>query len=277
MRIDSFVVIVSRYYPIRKCLEAIDKADIPRKELYLLLFLDTKDRLLIDYCKRWLYKQEKKWFSAEMIITGNNPIDVKKPKDNILKWERIIDNMKRIIIHTDFSEIVFMVEDDTIIPEKSFKKLYRRINKDESIGCIQGVEAVRQAGEKGCCGAWLLEIDNKVKKKIGLKAKKAGIEEIDGGGYYCWAFRQKAIKGIELRYSWQGWCGSDVWTWYDIKNNGWKTLVDWSIWCEHLAQKKGELISITPENTRNWLFDFERGTDDSPKIDFDFYTLHKKQ
>ena len=267
--IDSFVIVISRQYPIALCLKAIANADIPRKNLFLILYLDTMDQYLIDYCKNWINYHGQKWFASEMIIMRRSPVDPTEVKDYGLKWDRIIDNMERIRLHTDFSEIVFMVEDDTIIPKTAFNQLYNRIKKDKKIGCIQGVEALRGAGDNGPCGAWRLNVCLKglVKSKVGLGAKPEGIEHIDGGGYYCWAFRQKAIKQIKFRWSLNGWCGPDIWTWYDIGQNGWKTLIDWSVWCGHLD--KDEKV-YTPEETRNWLYDFSNGTDLSPKMDYDY-------
>lgn len=272
MKIDSFVVVISRKYPLEKCLKAIDDAIVPRKDLFLLLYLDTTDRSIIDYCEKWLSLQKDRWFSKEIMITNTDPIDVKRIEDYKYKWDRIINNLKEIIIHTDFSDIVFMVEDDTIIPRDAFRKLYRRIKKNEEIGCIQGVEAMRKAGGNGCCGSWKLNFckKGKLKTKIGLRAKEKGIEEIDGGGYYCWAFRQKAIKQIELRYLLEGWCGPDVMTWYDIKQNGWKTLIDWSVWCNHI-EDNGKVL--TPEGTKNWLYDFSNGTYQSPKMNYDYEAM----
>jgi len=269
MNIDSFVIVISRRYPIAKCLKAIAKADIPRKDLYLLLYLDTQDRLLIDYCKNWIDYHGQKWLSANMIKTNRTPVYTNRVEDYPEKWERIIENLKKINTHLDFSEIVFMVEDDTIISKNAFKKLYRRIKSDKEIGCIQGVEALRKAGEHGPCGAWLLDlcIRGKIRTKVGLGAKKTGIQQIDGGGYYCWAYRQEAIKKIKMRWSLNGWCGPDIWTWYDIGQNGWKTLIDWSVWCGHIEDDEKIL---TPEGTRNWLYDFSNGTEQSPKMDFNY-------
>jgi len=268
MNIDSFVVVISRKYPIEKCLKAIANADILRKELYLLLYLDTKDEWLISYCKNWLEYHGKKWLSASMMITHREPIYPTSIEDYPKKWDRIIENMNAIKLRTDFSEIVFMVEDDTIIPKNAFTKLYNKIKRDEEIGCIQGVEPLLRAGDNPPCGAWKLNVCalGKVKTKVGLKAKRTGIEKIDGGGYYCWAFRQKAIRAIHFRWSLNGWCGPDMWTWYDLARN-WKTLIDWSVWCGHM-DKDGKIY--TPEGTRNWLFDFSNGTDQSPKMDYDY-------
>ena len=272
MNIDSFVVVISRQYPIKQCLKAIAEADIPRKELYLLLYLDTNDQWLINYCKNWLEYHGQKWLSANIIQTNRDPIYAKQVKDYPAKWDRIIQNLKEINTHLAFSEIVFMVEDDTIIPKKAFKKLYKRIKKDKQIGCIQGVEALRNAGDNGPCGAWKVNVCDKgrVRRKVGLGARRTGIQQIDGGGYYCWAFRQNAINQIILRWSLSGWCGPDIWTWYDIKEKGWKTLIDWSVWCGHI-EENGKII--TPEGTRNWLYDFSNGTEQSPKMDYDYKNM----
>jgi len=273
MNVDSFVVVISRKYPIARCLKAIANANIPRKDLYLLLYLDTKDKWLIDYCKNWIGYHGQKWLSAEMIITDREPVNAVTISDYRERWQRIAENMQRIITHVNFSDIVFMVEDDTIIPKQAFTKLYRRIKRDKEIGCIQGVEAMRNAGDHGHCGAWKMRVNakGKVKNKIGLAAKEKGIEEIDGGGYYCWAFRREVMEEIKLRSTWNGWCGPDLWTWYDIGVNGWKTLIDWSVWCIHMGfDDKENLKEYTPALTRNWFYDYENGTDNSPKVNFNY-------
>lgn len=268
---DSFVITISREYPLDDCLSAIDEADIFRKKLRLIVYIDSKDNSLINHCLRWVGKQRGKWKKIMEVTTYRNPVEIKKFEDCMKRWKRIEDNMRTIVKLTSGSEIVFMVEDDTIIPRDAFKKLYTRIKKDKKIGCIQGVEMMRGAGENGPCGAWKLKVvDGKVHYKIGLSAKKEGIEQIDGGGYYCWAFRRKAIKQIEFRSSLNGWCGPDIWTWYDLQQKGWKTLIDWSVWCGH-KDKNGKIY--TPEKTRNWLYKFyENGkfNDYSPKINYDY-------
>lgn len=269
--INSFVIVASRKYPIEFCLKAIDNADIPREDLYLLLYLDTKDKYLINYCKVWLDKQKDKWFSKEMIITNQLPVIAKELEEYPNKWQRIIDNMEQIRLHTSFSDIVFMVEDDTIIPKTAFTKLYDKIQKDPNIGCIQGVEALR-GQSNGPCGAWFMQMSDNgsLEYKIGLQALKDGIQEIDGGGYYCWAFRQEAMKKIKLRYDLNGWLGPDLLTWFDIKNAGYKTLIDWSVWCGHLDYEGKDLIIRTPQYSRNFMYDF-RGVDNRyPKMDFNY-------
>ena len=274
MNIDSFVITISRGYPIKRCLEAIDNAKIPRRKLFLYLYLDTKDQSLIDYVQRWQHKQESSWFATEMKITWKSPLyPDKDPRSYMARWERIIENMKAIRTHLTFSEILFMVEDDTIIPPDAFKKLYKQINSDKSIGCIEGVEALRDVSG-GCCGAWKMIVANdRIITKIGLKANKTGITNIDAGGYYCWAVRMEALKQIKFRASVNGYAGPDIWTWYDIKRNGWKTLIDWSIWCNHIGSDK---IVYTPKDTRNWIFDFSK-SDISPRIKYDIRSNFTKQ
>jgi len=264
---DSFVITISRQYPIKKCLDAIDRADIPRKELRLLFLLDTQDRELIKFCEDWAEKTT--WGKRIFYLTDKEPIEPKVFDGYQEKWDRIIENIKIIRNETKDSEIVFMVEDDTIIPPDAFKKLYNRIKADKKIGCIQGVEAVRSSINDCCCGAWLLKvIKGQVIRKLGLKAKRQGIDQIDGGGYYCWVFRQEAIKNIIFRAKLEnGWCGPDVWTWWDIKQQGWKTLIDWSVWCGHM-DKDGKIY--TPENTRNWLYDFSSGDYLHPRMNFNY-------
>ena len=151
---DSFVIVISRLYPIKQCLEAIERAEIPRKELKLLLYIDTRDIRLIGYCYNWLEKYINEWGEIIIKLTGKNPIDV---KDFQNRWQRIIKNMEWIRNYTKDSEIVFMVEDDTVIPADAFKKLYKQIKDDKQIGCIQGVESLRGI-KRNCSINWCRNI-----------------------------------------------------------------------------------------------------------------------
>jgi len=262
---DTLAITVSRRTIVRHCLEAINESKLPAG-LGLFILVDSMNEELIDYCKN--YKWKYQWASKEVLNTPQDPVRVSSIKDYQRKWNRIMSNMRLVREFTKESDIVLMVEDDTIIPPNALIKLYNKIKSDKKIGCIQGVEALRNAGGHGPCGAWRLDIEKGiVKRKLGLGAKKSGIEQIDGGGYYCWAFRQKAIQQIKFRADIDnGWCGPDIWTWYDIGQNGWKALIDWSIWCIHLEE---DLTTITPEKTRNWLYDF-RKSKEYPKMDYNY-------
>lgn len=180
--------------------------------------------------------------SIRMIYTEREPLEERAS---------VMDRRKRIAEirelgreYVDNSQIFFSFEDDTIPPDDFMNTLHKRITNKE-VGFIQGIEVGRW--DNSPVGAWHIEEDENGQPIAAqtLDYKETGIEEIEGGGAFCYAVKTKLLKETPIRVE-EECFGPDVNFVYDIVKKGYKALVDWDIKCDHHTKDKG-IIKVTSD------------------------------
>lgn len=136
-------------------------------------------------------------------------------------------------IHTAFQkyiegEIVFGIEDDSLAPEDSFIKLKNYLN--EEIAFATGIQPGRHLARSA--GVYKIN-ENQI---YSLK-KGSGIEEIDGGGLYCFATFSKYYKKHNFLNFEIPVLGPDVNYVYSLRKQGLKAVVDWDLDIIHMAKR----------------------------------------
>lgn len=135
-------------------------------------------------------------------------------------------------------DMLFMVEDDTIIQQDALHRLlmdWKELNEQNvKVGLIEGV----QVGRHGIrmIGAWRMDdLDNPTQMSTIPLNKRSLFEKIDGGGLYCF------ITPMELflahTFYWSGECFSvDVTYGIELRKKGYTNIIDWSVITGHTDQ-----------------------------------------
>lgn len=137
-------------------------------------------------------------------------------------------------------EYIFGIEDDTIIPPSTLKRLLAGYALRPYAGFIEGVELGRWG--LPYVGAWRTD-DVYEPTKIDSLMPGEGIEEIDAGGFYCYITKRETYMEHEYAPFGNNDLGPDVNYGLWLRQQGYKNYIDWSIRCEHY-QRGGASISL---------------------------------
>lgn len=139
--------------------------------------------------------------------------------------------------HIQDCEYVFGLEDDTIIPPDTLRKLLRNYGIYPFAGFIEGIEMGRWGIPY--IGAWTVD-DVYNPQKIESTPLKKGIHEIDSGGFYCFITKRDFYVSHNFKpYGENGSndLGPDVDYGITLRKMGLLNYADYSIKCAH---KKGD-------------------------------------
>lgn len=179
------------------------------------------------------------------------------PSDNSirLRRQRIAD------IHNELKELigdvraVFLLEDDTLISINTLQKLIETYYLKPHAGFISGV----QVGRWGytICGVW--RVDNPYAITLIESLLPAeGVEEITSAGLYCSLTHKAMYQSVNFRPFYEI-LGPDVMFGIELRRQGYKNFVDWSIKTGHMTKKE----TLTVHNVQLQKIIFTRGENDS--------------
>jgi glycosyltransferase involved in cell wall biosynthesis len=238
----TLIIPVAREILLHRIFTWLDNAEIDRKNTHLV-FLDHTES---GFARKEFLKYEKKgWATCRVkCIDRNRIVEACVPR-----WKTIAENMNDGLkmVKTPY---MACVEDDTIPPYNAIPKLFKIVKKNEDIVYAEGVELARQ-GEDRHVGAWdVFEENYTMTKAISKELKEKGIEEITGGGFYCFVAKTDAVKAIGFKHKFMGiTTGPDIIFVYELFKNGGKCVIDWSIKCVHLQyDNNGGFEEIIPNH-----------------------------
>lgn len=224
----DIIVTITRYWALESLFKCLENLICDPLKTNLILYVDSDDPRIInhieDYTDVCKYKLVKIEFSGK---PAPSEIRIKTRRD------RIVANHNEIkkLIESDY---ILEVEDDTIFPENTLQKLLPPIMRAD-IGFVEGVQAGRWGYKM--IGAW--RVDNLADPQtiLTMPYLKAGdkntyLENIDAGGFYCYMTKSILFKGA--KFGWHDECfGPDVSFGLDLRRQGFKVLIDWSLICGH--------------------------------------------
>lgn len=219
---------------VDKWLESFDKLEFDRKQMQVVFLIDSDmDSDQHMYFKLLNYARDGKFASYEVFLTGK---PARQTYDHATEPRRIriaqIKEMSKQLIGN--SQYVFGLEDDTLCPPDTLKKLVRFMDAVHEAALIEGAE-VNRWGFK-VMGAWKVDNVQQPTKIATMPYKPTGYDEIDGAGMYCYLTRTKLYKDAHYHNE-QSPFGVDVNYGFDLRKAGWKCFIDWSIKCEHYYLK----------------------------------------
>lgn len=244
----TLLITYSRLWMFEKLSEWLNRIDLPLetlKETELVFLWDGKTKAdnIKHYFELWNFLEDMGvvlgFQSVKLVTTEEDPLD---DKDRVsARRKRIINLLEGVKEFIGNSKYLMQLEDDSLPPYDAFKTLLKTFKKERA-GFVQGIEIGRW---ERYAGAW--KIDNIEDPQVveTLPYKATGIEEIQGGGFYCYVTRTRLFKSAEFRAT--GDCfGIDVNFVFDIVRQGLKAFTDWGVVCEH-HQKNGKIL--VPDET----------------------------
>jgi len=244
----TFVSVISREYCLDKYFECIKELEMPRKRMHWFIYVDNDNEEMIEKIKKFAEKESERFYSWRMFVTMRKPIenDIDKRLERIRNnFITILRDLKDSLIGTPY---FFMLEDDTIPKDKkAFYKLDKYLKDDVVI--VSGVESTR--GDIKVLGISKLKWEgNRLLERHCLKPKKKGIEEIDGTGWYCFIGRTNAFKEEYILNT----PNVDIVCCWKLRQEGWRILVNWEVWCGHLNLENRKVKEIMPNDAEERIF-----------------------
>ena len=152
---------------------------------------------------------------------------------------RIVNNLNtgKRLIPSD-SDFVFMMEDDTAIPENALTALLMDFETMTANGTKVGLISGVQPGRWGfkIVGAWNVDNPSDMKRAETVKFNRKNIlEKVDAAGFYCFitpAYLFEKAKFIFNQF------GADVNYGLALRKAGYGNYIDWTVDTGHVMQHK---------------------------------------
>lgn len=223
----------------------LDRLLMPLAETEAVFYNDTDDKDL--QAELWTYLKRSKFGGARVYMSGNRaPTETSA----YVRRQRIVEmkNKSKELIKDGC--YVIGIEDDTFPQDPdTIKKLINHIENQENIGFVSGVERGRWGF--AMIGAWEMDDINDPRKVSTLPYKKAGMQLVDGAGWYCYITTSQLYKSVEYRFE-ADCLGPDVCYVMDLRRRGYECYVDWSLVCGHRTRTRN-LIPSEECDTFTWV------------------------
>lgn len=239
--------LVSQDRTLKLYFDDFEKIDMPRNRMHYIIVVDSNDISMLNYVKERVKNYN---FLTTKIYFTNEP-NLYESHDFTKRAERITRNLKYMLNevskYNTYTPYFFMVEDDTLAPRNAFKKLWKHIKSDSKIAYASGVESSKcKDRHLGLCYLKTDKTGDLVYRVL-PKPKRTGVESFDGGGWYCWIGQTEAIRKCSFRIieNVGRHLGPDTLMVYELKQKGWKCVMDWSIACKHYDYIKKQWIKVS--------------------------------
>jgi len=229
----SFCVPISREWNMEEIIKEIEGFVFPNRSLTeILVYFDGKaehyEHFILERLKALKNLQE--FNGLKVFCSGTEPFS-----DEVLigRRQRVIEIWETFkLMMSESSEITFGLEDDIQAPANAFLTLNRHLSLDPNIGYATGAAVGRW--EKPILGVWHI-VYNEAGEEIEVYSLKLGkgLEYIEGAGLYCFAVRSELIR--KHTFADVAPCLSvDVNFVASVGKSGYKSIVDWSVLCNHV-------------------------------------------
>lgn len=237
----TIVLLVSRKDFLPEVLSGLESLECDQTRVNILCIVDGDDNL---------YTQTRNKIQGTKF---NERLTIKFPNKNQPQRFDIMGRRRQIAkIHKfakdyiNHSDLIFLVEDDTVIPKDSLIKLTRALSSVSGAVMAEGVEVGRWGNRY--VGVWEFDDIYKPTKLMSKAYKDSGVEMIDAGGFYC--VLVKADLYLSHTFDLFENLGPDVSMGLELRRQGYINLVDWSVKCKHLnITKKDEREILYPDES----------------------------
>lgn len=241
--ITTIILTVSREEFLHHVLSGLELLDCDNTYTNLLCIVDGDANLFLKV--RNLVQDTK--FNDRLTVQFNEKGSVKK-YDVVARRNRItkIHNFAKQYVNK--ADYVLLTEDDTVIPPNALNALREALNGVRGAVFAEGVEVGRWGIPY--IGAWKYNDIYNPTSVTSLEYKSSGIEEIDAGGFYCSLIKADVYLNHEFHVYES--LGPDISMGLELRQMGYKLLVNWSVPCKHFNTRMKQVEVITPsENTKS--------------------------
>lgn len=230
--ITTIVMPVSRRDFLKRIFAQFDMMTIKNEETNLLVYVDG-DQELFQLARNFVMNSR---FKEKLCVYRRKGL----PSVNHIhsRRKRIAEIHKEIRTMIGQCDYIFLVEDDTLLPLNALEKLLKAYSQNPYAGFITGV----QIGRWGFTvpGIWRVDNPYAVNKVSSLLPNTDNtFEEIDAAGFYCCLTKRDNYIKTEFD-PFSTILGPDVSYGIELRKQGYKNYVDWSINTSHLT-KRGEI------------------------------------
>lgn len=233
----TIIIPLSREIHMERLFASLEMMDCDRSKTNLLVYVDGDAKL---YIKARNFVVESK-FDQRLCV--HRPQNDKKPVVNhsiLMRRHRIALIMNEIKEIVAPSEYIMCIEDDTIVPRNTLKRLLNDYYIYPYAGMIQGIELGRWGIPY--IGAWKVDDVYEPTEILSL-TPKSGIVEVDAGGFYCFMTKYELFKKHKFETMENDSLGPDVNFGLWLRQIGHKNYADFNIRCEHRLDN-GKILTL---------------------------------
>lgn len=145
--------------------------------------------------------------------------------------------------HITNAKYIFMLEDDTIVPNNTLEKLLNDYSLHPFAGVISGVEL----GRWGVTYAGIWKADDVYEpKEIRSLSIGTGTEEVDATGFYACLTKAEIYMAHDFKPFEHNDLGPDVDYGIELRRQGYKNYVNWGVQCIHKREDMDISIKTHP-------------------------------
>ncbi len=149
--------------------------------------------------------------------------------------KRIADIHNEIKENLGHSDFLFLIEDDTLFPERALDQLLKTAYIHTNSGVISGIQLGRWGYRH--IGAWTVDDIYDVKKVTSVPLKDDGVEEVDATGLYCCLVRTKDYMAHNFDIFEEA-LGTDVDFGLALRRGGLLNYIDYNLKVVHMTKKE---------------------------------------
>lgn len=248
----TIIMPVSRSTYLDKLFYSLEILQCDAANTNLLVIVDGDAKLFIEVRN----KVEMSKFAQRLCIQFKSKHVLRK-YDVLGRRMRIADIHNEIKMHLWESDYIFGIEDDTIVPSNSLKKLLADYALYPYAGFIEGVEVGRWGIPY--VGAWNTDNVYEPTEMVSVTVEKKDdkVEQIDAGGMYCFLTKHATYTNHLFKPFDNNGLGPDVDFGIELRREGLLNYIDWSVLCIHKTGDKD--ITLTNSEPRVVTFKKKEG------------------
>lgn len=234
----TIVLLVSREFFLQRIFANLDFLECNAEETNLLVYVDGDWNI---YEKARNLTQASKFKEKLCVYRRKGLPNVGSIRSRRKRIADIHTEVKEIIVNCEY---IFLLEDDTLIPNNTLKMLLKDYADNPYAGFISGIELGRWGYTH--IGAWRVDdiYDPKRITSIPMKSSVSSdtlndVEEVDAAGFFCCMVKKDNYLKTEMD-PFEDILGPDVNFGIKLRQAGFKNFVDYGIRCRHLT-KRGDI------------------------------------
>lgn len=222
----TIVLIVSRRFLLKQIFKRLDELECDKDQTNLLVLVDGDLNIFLEVRKLI----ETVSFAEKLAVRATNG---KPPQRSQVYRRRRIGQLhqeaKQYLMECD---LVFLVEDDGIVPKDSLCKLLKLYNEKENVGFVSGIELGRW--QSRYIGAWHIQPAPDPNTISSIVYEQDRVIKVDAAGFYCMLLPLEIYERYTIEPT--RYYGPDLHFGNLLSKDGYNNYVDTSIVVDHYSE-----------------------------------------